>query len=40
MRTYARPVFRRVKGIDFVLQLIRAGWNLACRQCSGCHGCR
>ncbi len=40
MRSYEKPRFRRVIGIDFVLAKIRAGWRVVCRQCSSCHGCR
>ncbi len=40
MRSYQKPVFRRVKGLDFVLSAIKTGWRTVCRQCSSCHGCR
>lgn len=41
MPKYEKPVFKRVKGVDFVLKALRAkGDKIACRQCSGCHGCR
>lgn len=41
MRVYAKPVFVRVRSIDLVLAAIRRTWvRYACRQCSGCHGCR
>jgi len=40
MRKYEKPLFRRAKGLDFVLDALRTGWQTLCRQCSSCHGCR
>ncbi len=40
MKKYRKPVFKRVKGLDFVFQPVHEGWNTVCHQCSGCHGCR
>jgi hypothetical protein len=40
MKTYSKPLFQRVVGIDFVMFAIKAGWRTVCRQCSSCHGCR
>jgi hypothetical protein len=40
VREYKRPVFRRAEGLGFVLAAIHKGSDVACRQCSSCHGCR
>ena len=40
MRSYSKPVFRRARGIGFVMVAIKVGWEAVCRQCSSCHGCR
>lgn len=39
MKTYQKPLFRKARGIDFVLVALKS-WATACRQCSSCHGCR
>ena len=41
MRPYSKPEFIRMRSVDLVLAAIRSAWaRYACRQCSGCHGCR
>jgi hypothetical protein len=41
MKQYQKPMFKRVKGLGFVLSTVRSSLHkLVCRQCSGCHGCR
>jgi hypothetical protein len=41
MKKYETPLFRQVKGLGFVLSIVRSSVHrLVCRQCSGCHGCR
>ncbi len=40
MKKYSKPEFRRAKGVSFVLRAIRTSWQIACRQCASCHGCR
>jgi hypothetical protein len=40
MRKYEKPLFRRARGLGFVLEAIRVTWVTVCRQCSSCHGCR
>lgn len=39
MKKYQKPIFKRVKGLRFILEKIRSS-VLFCRQCSNCHGCR
>ena len=38
-KSYRKPMFRRGRGLDFILEKIRTE-GVSCRQCSSCHGCR
>ncbi len=41
MKKYEKPLFQRVRGFDFTPRTVdAAGTEIACRQCSACHGCR
>lgn len=40
-KVYEKPIVRKQMKMDFPLQIINASnRELACRQCSSCHGCR
>lgn len=38
---YEKPLVRKEEHMTFPLEILRASYHeLACRQCSSCHGCR
>jgi len=38
---YEKPVIRKVEKMTFMFEPFKKGISsVACRQCSGCHGCR
>ncbi len=37
---YEKPLFRKMKKMNFVLRPISKAHRVVCRQCSSCHGCR
>ncbi len=37
---YERPVIIKGRGMSFPLKILAGGREIACKQCSSCHGCR
>lgn len=39
-KRYVKPIIKKETSMTFPQDILAAGFKIACKQCSGCHGCR